>query len=255
MDYLELILFLFALVFLDFHRIFNFKKKNLLLFLFVSFVFYIDSLPLPIEKNVSVPYESTTISTICGLRCGTFVNPNKEAGSAAGGYSREGKDRGPDREVSVPPRYARPNSDFGSPGSGYGSADTNIWANEAVPPKSDWKTNTDYWKEFNPYYIKKKQDQKSEVCEIPEDNILQNKAGYDDILPDLPGHIYDIEGASAKAELKKVLKDPEAANFLKNGLERLKSGELTTAQQKELKGFKRLREYKFGQKNVRIIIS
>lgn len=52
-----------------------------------------------------------------------------------------------------------------------------------------------------------------------------------------------------------VAKDPIARKFLTNGLGRIRHGTLTSIQQKELKGFKHLKEYKFGRKGIRVIFN
>jgi len=52
-----------------------------------------------------------------------------------------------------------------------------------------------------------------------------------------------------------VAKDPKARQFLTKGLDRIRDGTLTSIQQKELKGFKHLKEYKFGRKGVRVIVN
>ena len=51
-----------------------------------------------------------------------------------------------------------------------------------------------------------------------------------------------------------IEKDPKAKKALKNGLGRIKEGTLTKKKQKELQGFKDLKEYKFGRKKIRVII-
>lgn len=51
-----------------------------------------------------------------------------------------------------------------------------------------------------------------------------------------------------------IEKDPKAKKALKNELERIKEGTLTKKQQKELQGFKDLKEYKFGRKGIRVMI-
>lgn len=52
-----------------------------------------------------------------------------------------------------------------------------------------------------------------------------------------------------------VTKDPKARKFLTNGLDRIRDGTLTSIQQKELKGFKHLKQYKFGRRGVRVIVN
>ena len=158
-------------------------------------------------------------------------------------------DRGPAREVPVTPRYAS----TGANGNG-GSSGADSWDNEEVPPESDYKVDPDYWKKYHPYFNdenKKKEEEEEDSC------VVENKAGYDDLLIDLlpQNHRYDIDGRSAKAELDVVSKDPIARQFLEKGLNRIKEGKLTSIQQKELTGFKHLKEYKFGRRGIRVIIN
>ena len=128
-------------------------------------------------------------------------------------------DRGPDREVPVTPNY---------------------------------EVDPDYWKQYHPYFNSENKKNKEEHSFLAE-----NKGGYDDLLIDLlpQNHRYDIDGRSARAELEVIAKDPKARQFLTNGLDRIKDGTLTSLQQKELRGFKRLKEYKFGRKGIRVIIN
>lgn len=156
-------------------------------------------------------------------------------------------DRGPDREVPVNPNYGS----TGASGNG-GSSGADSWDKEEVPPQSNYKVDPDYWKQYHPYFnSENKKKEEKDSC------LAENKGGYDDLLIDLlpQGHRYDIEGRSARDELEVIAKDSKARKFLTNGLDRIKDGTLTSIQQKELKGFKRLKEYKFGRKGVRVIIN
>lgn len=87
--------------------------------------------------------------------------------------------------------------------------------------------------------------------------MAQNKGGYDNLLIDLrsQNHLYNIEGSLERKQLKMVVKDPKARKLLTNGLKRIRNGTLTSIQQKELKGFKYLKEYKFGRRGVRVIVN
>jgi hypothetical protein len=156
-------------------------------------------------------------------------------------------DRGADREVPVSPRY----DNTGESGAGNGgSSDSQSWDNEEVPPQSDYKIDPDYWKQYHPYFNNKEEEkEKEDSC------LAQNKGGYDNLLIDLQRHRYDIEGRSAREELGVIAKDPKARQFLTKGLDRIKDGTLTSIQQKELKGFKHLKEYKFGRRGVRVIVN
>lgn len=154
-------------------------------------------------------------------------------------------DRGADRELPVTPRYGS----MDESGNG-GSGDSNSWDNEEVPPQSDYKTDPDYWKQYHPYFNNQEEEQEEE-----DSCLAQNKGGYDDLLIDLQRHRYDIEGRSAREELAVIAKDSKARQFLTKGLDRIKDGTLTSIQQKELKGFKHLKEYKFGRKGVRVIVN
>ncbi len=121
----------------------------------------------------------------------------------------------------------------------------------AVPPESNYKVELDYWKQYHPDFGSKKEKKKDD-----DSCLAENKGGYDDLLIDLlpQNHRYSIDGRSARAELEVIAKDPKARKFLTNGLDRIKDGTLTSIQQKELKGFKHLKEYKFGRKGIRVII-
>lgn len=154
-------------------------------------------------------------------------------------------DRGADREVPVSPRYGNMGESGGGNG---GSSDSNFWDNEKVPPQSDYKTDPDYWKQYHPYFNNKEEE---DSC------LAQNKGGYDNLLIDLrsQNHIYNIEGSLERKQLKMVAKDPKARKLLTNGLKRIRDGTLTSIQQKELKGFKYLKEYKFGRRGVRVIVN
>jgi hypothetical protein len=80
----------------------------------------------------------------------------------------------------------------------------------------------------------------------------QEKAGIDE-LPDSSEFIYNLEGKSAKQELRNVWKNPQAKKEVLAGLEKMNKGELVPRNQKALQGFKNLKEVKLNK--TRIIVN
>nr|YP_010472268.1 hypothetical protein NDC64_pgp075 [Navicula tsukamotoi]UVG41733.1 hypothetical protein [Navicula tsukamotoi]UVG41877.1 hypothetical protein [Navicula tsukamotoi] len=154
-------------------------------------------------------------------------------------------DRGPDREFPATQHYGSP----GQSGNSGGSSNSDSWEQEQAPEKSNYKPDPNYWKQFHPQ-LKTEKEEDEESC------LIDQKGGYDNLLIDLSAqnHRYEINSRSARAELEVIAKDPKARKMLTNGLDRIKNGKLTAIQQKELKGFKRLKEYKFGRRGIRVIV-
>lgn len=91
----------------------------------------------------------------------------------------------------------------------------------------------------------KKKKQSEDQCPIYE----QNKAGIDE-LPDSSEFIYNLETKTVKKALKKVWKNPEAKKEVLAGLDKMKKGELLPRNQKDLKGFKTLKEIKLNKSRM-----
>jgi hypothetical protein len=79
----------------------------------------------------------------------------------------------------------------------------------------------------------------------------QNKAGFDE-LPDSSKFIYSLETKIAKNSLKKVWKNKAAKKEVLAGLDKIDKGKLLPRNEKELKGFKTLKEIKL--KNTRMLV-
>jgi len=67
----------------------------------------------------------------------------------------------------------------------------------SVPPKSEWKTDPNYWSNYqsNPDEWKKKKQKELETCSIPKG--IQNKGGRNE-LSDSSRFIYNLDTKSAK---------------------------------------------------------
>ena len=74
----------------------------------------------------------------------------------------------------------------------------------------------------------------------------QNKAGNNE-LPDSSEYIYTLETNTAKKALKKVWKNLEAKKEVLEALGKIDKGELLPRNQKDFKGFKSLKEFKFSK--------
>ena len=133
-------------------------------------------------------------------------------------------------------------------GTGSGHGGEGISGGAKIPPPEEWKYDPDYWKSYR-YDSNQEKKNKEKICPIPD----QYKAGFDE-LPDSSKYIYDIENSS-KENLKHVWKNPKAKKELLKKLEKINKGELTPRNRKSLKGFKRLKEYKFGRKGILVIIN
>jgi hypothetical protein len=92
------------------------------------------------------------------------------------------------------------------------------------------------------FHDPKKKKQSEDQCSIYE----QNKGGLDE-LPDSSEFIYSLETKTAKKELRKVWKNPEAKKEVLAGLGRMNRGELVPRNQKALQGFKNLKEVKLNK--------
>ena len=141
----------------------------------------------------------------------------------------------------------------GNPGGG--NNDPYSWEEDnVIPPQERWKYDPDYWTDYkyDAEYFEKKKKRQEEVCSFPD--LLQNKAGIDELPDSNSGkYLYKIDTKAGKEELDKVWKDPEAKKEALLKLEKIEKGELSSRNQKSLKGFKKLKEYKFNQ--VRIIVN
>ena len=121
-------------------------------------------------------------------------------------------------------------------GAGGGGGAAEFDGSVSKEQKSQESETFDYdYRSNHPQKKKKSKDQ----CPIDE----QNKAGIDE-LPDSSEFIYNLETKTAKKALKKVWKNPEAKKEVLAGLDRMNKGELLPRNQKNFKGFKKLKEIK-----------
>lgn len=136
------------------------------------------------------------------------------------------------------------NNGPGKPSSGRDSGDDN----DGIPeyPKVESVEETEKRVDRIDEYIARMNELSDSESEEDQCPIHEQKKGGFDELPNSSKYIYNLETKTARRALKRVWKNPNAQQEVLAGLKKIDKGELLPRNQKDFKGFKSLKEFKFS---------